>query len=518
MTDSSLMYAALAIGGGLLGFLISWLIEYRKVVRATQKVEQILRNAKREAANVLRDAQLEAKDTILKSRTEFEREMREAKKDLSQTERRLQQRQSQLDKKIEQVEQRDKEFQNRERELKRQMDKSQESEARYESLLQEQLKKLESIAVMTQVEAKEELKERLLTQARNETGMLMRKIEEEATAEANRKAQKIIGIAIQRCAADTVAESTVSVVALSGDEMKGRIIGREGRNIKAIEQATGVDLIIDDTPEAVILSCFDPIKREIARLSLERLVTDGRIHPARIEDVVNKVRKDMDRTIQEAGEKAAIELGCDGIHPEIIKLLGRLKYRTSYSQNVLLHSIEVAYLCSMMASELGLDPKVARRAGLLHDIGKAVSHEIDGPHAAIGADIGRRYNEKPIIVNCIASHHEDVEAESVIATLVAAADALSASRPGARTEMLEAYVKRLQQLEEIANSFKGVDKTFAIQAGREIRVAVLPDAISDSATYLLAKDIARKIETEMAYPGEIKVTVIRETRVTEVAR
>lgn len=516
--SSTLIYLALALGGGALGFFATWFVESRKVVKTIQRAEQIIKGAKKEAADVVRDGQLESKDIILRARNEFEREVREAKKDLAQTERRLQQRQSQLDKKMEQVDQRDKEFQKKEQDLKRQADKAQEALNRYESMMQDEIKKLESIAVMTREEAKAELKERLLEQARNETGMLMKKIEDEATAEAGRKAQKIIGLAIQRCAADSVAESCVSVVALSGDEMKGRIIGREGRNIKAIEQATGVDLIIDDTPEAVILSSFDPIKREVARLSLERLVTDGRIHPARIEDVVNKVKKDVDRTIQEAGEKAVLEVGCDAVHPEIIRLLGRLKFRTSYSQNVLNHSIEVAFLCGMMASELGLDPKVARRAGLLHDIGKAVTHEVEGPHAAIGADFARRYNEKPLIINAIASHHEDVEAESVTATLVAAADSLSASRPGARIEMLEAYVKRLEQLEGIANSFKGVDKTFVMQAGREIRVSVLPDHISDGATYLLAKDIAKKIESEMAYPGEIKVTVIRETRVTETAK
>ncbi|MBI3794605.1 MAG: ribonuclease Y [Nitrospinae bacterium] len=516
--NSILIYAAIALGGVAVGWLVSWFVESRKAVKSTQQAEQIIKSAKKEAADVVRDGQLEAKDTILKGRNELAREIREAKSDQSQIERRLQQRQSQMDKRIEQVEQRDREFQGKEKEVKRLADKATEAASRYDALLQDQLKKLESIAVMTQSEAKEELKTRLLDQARNESGILMKKIEEEATTEANRKAQKIIGLAIQRCAADTVAESSVSVVALSGDEMKGRIIGREGRNIKAIEQATGVDLIIDDTPEAVILSSFDPIKREVARLSLERLVTDGRIHPARIEDVVNKVKKDVERTIIEAGEKAVMEVGCDAVHPEILRLLGRLKFRTSYSQNVLLHSVEVAFLCGMMASELGLDPKVARRAGLLHDIGKAVTHEIEGPHAAIGADFARRYNEKPIIINAIASHHEDVEAESVTATLVAAADSLSASRPGARIEMLEAYVKRLEQLEGIANSFKGVDKTFVMQAGREIRVSVIPETISDGATYLLAKDIAKKIESEMAYPGEIKVTVIRETRVTETAK
>ncbi len=513
-----IIYAVIGIVGLGIGFGISALIEQSKAGKAKQQADQVVNGARKEAAGIVRDAKLEAKDTILKARNEFEREMREAKKDLAQNERRLQQRQSHMDKKLDQVEQREKEFEQREETLKRQMDKARDAEGRYEAMLQDQIRKLEHIAAMTQTEAKEELKERLLTTTRNECGILMKKIEEEATAEATRKAQRIISIAIQRCSADTVSESTVSVVSLTGDEMKGRIIGREGRNIKAIEQATGVDLIIDDTPEAVILSSFDPVKREVARLALERLVTDGRIHPARIEDVVNKVRKELDRTIQEAGEKAVMEVGADGVHPEIIKLLGRLKYRTSYSQNVLLYSVEVAFLCGMMAVEMGLDPKIARRCGLLHDIGKAATHEIEGSHAAIGADFARRYNEKPIVVNAIASHHEDVEADTVYATLVAAADTLSASRPGARTEMLEAYVKRLQQLEEIANSFKGVEKTFAIQAGREIRVAVVPEVIGDGATYLLAKDIAKKIEHEMSYPGEIKVTVIRETRVTETAK
>jgi ribonuclease Y len=371
---------------------------------------------------------------------------------------------------------------------------------------------------MSREEAISELKEYLYTQARNEAAMTIKKIDDQTQAQAQKNAQKVIGLAIQRCAADSVAESTVSVVALEGDEMKGRIIGREGRNIKAIETLTGVDLIIDDTPEAVILSCYDPIKREIARRALEKLIHDGRIHPARIEDIVNKVKKDLDRSIQEEGEKAALEVGCDGLHIEIIKLLGRLKYRTSYSQNILLHSKEVAYLTGMMAAEMGLDEKLARRAGLLHDIGKATSHEVEGKHSLIGGDVARRYSEHETVINAIESHHEDVEATSVISTLVAAADALSASRPGARTEMLQAYVKRLEQLEEITNSFNGVEKTYAIQAGREIRVSVIPDKIDDGKAHLLAKDIAQKIESEMSYPGEIKVTVIREMRVTEFAR
>ncbi|MDH5542796.1 MAG: ribonuclease Y [Nitrospinota bacterium] len=515
---STLTYFGISLAAFGLGFAVNWLIESRKIMKAKNKAAQILRNAKKDADNIMRDSLLESKEAILKVRNEFEKEMRESKREQMNTDRRLQQRQNTLDRKLDQIEQRENEFEAREKELQHQMDKAKASEKRYEDMLSEQIARMEKIANMSSTEAKDELKNQLYEQARNESAMTIKKIDDQAKAEAHIKAQKTIGLAIQRCAADTVAESTVSVVPLEGDEMKGRIIGREGRNIKAIETLTGVDLIIDDTPEAVILSCYDPIKREIARRALEKLIHDGRIHPARIEDIINKVKKELDRAIIEEGEKAALEVGCDGIHPEIIKSLGRLKYRTSYSQNVLLHSKEVAYLAGMMAAELGLDEKVARRAGLLHDIGKATSHEVEGKHTTIGADLARRYQEKPIVINSIESHHEDVEAESVIATLVAAADALSASRPGARSEMLEAYVKRLKQLEEITNSFAGVEKTFAIQAGREIRVSVLPDKIDDGKAYILAKDIAKKIENEMSYPGEIKVTVIRETRVTEFAR
>jgi len=516
--DVTTIYVLIGFGSFIGGFILKWAIEAQKITKARQKAEQIIQNARKEGSNIKRDAILESKEAILKVRNEFEKEMREGKREQMAQERRLQQRTSGLDRKFDQLDQREKELQRREKELRRQQEKASNAERRYEVMIGEQLKKLEIISMMTREEAKEELKAQLLQEARNECGLHMKKIEEDATAKAMQKAQKIIGLAIQRCAADTVAESTVSIVNLTGDEMKGRIIGREGRNIKALEMATGVDLIIDDTPEAVILSSYDPIKRETARIVLERLIADGRIHPARIEDMVVKVKKEIDRSVQEAGEKAAIEVGCDNIHPEIIKLLGRLKYRTSYSQNVLLHSKEVAFLCGMMAAELGLDQKIARRAGLLHDIGKATSHEVEGGHAEIGGDLARRYNEKPIIVNSIASHHEDVEPESVIATLVAAGDALSASRPGARSEMLAAYIKRLEKLEAISNSFNGVEKTFAIQAGREIRVSVVPETIDDGKAYLLAKDIAKKIENEMVYPGEIKVTVVRETRVTEFAR
>ncbi|GMT42898.1 MAG: ribonuclease Y [bacterium] len=511
-------YGIVGMVSAAAGFFLCRSQESKKLKNASNDAGKIISNAEKEAENLRRAAQLESRDAALKARNEFERKMRGAKKDLMRSERRLQQRANNIDRKFDQIEQREKEFNQKEKELGVQTEKAQESENRYRKLVLEEQQNLERISSMTSEEAKNELKEQLLAATRNENAIMMKKLEDEAVRDANMKAQKIIGLSIQRCAADTVAEATVSVVALSGDEMKGRIIGREGRNIKALEMATGVDLIIDDTPEAVILSSFDPVKREVARISLERLVTDGRIHPARIEDVVKKVKKEMERNIKDEGERAAMEVGCDGVHPELTRLLGSLKYRTSYSQNVLLHSKEVAYLCGMMAAELGLDQRMARRAGLLHDIGKAATHEVEGKHSQIGMDLARRYKEKPLVVNAIGAHHEDIEAESTIAILVAASDALSASRPGARTEMLENYVKRLRGLEKIGNSFDGVEKTFAIQAGREIRVTVLPEMVNDSLTHLLAKDIAKKIEAELAYPGEIKVTVIRETRVTEVAR
>ncbi len=514
----------IAVGGAvgvaalITGFLVSRLIERRKIQRALSDADKIISDSEKEADNIRRNAQLEAKDAAFKTKQTLEREKRNAKKELMQYERRLQQRSASFDKKFDNVEQREKEYLQKEKDLIKQTDKAKNSESRYEAMLLEERNNLEKISSLSSEEAKQELKEQLIAETRNENAMMLKKIENEAITEGTKRAQNIIGLAMQRCAADTVSEATVSMVPLSGDEMKGRIIGREGRNIKAIETATGVNLIVDDTPEAVVLSSFDPVKREIARMSLEKLVNDGRIHPARIEDVVNKVKKEMERKIREEGEKAAMDVGCEGVHPELIKLLGRLKYRTSYSQNVLLHSIEVAYLCGMMAAELGLDQRMARRSGLLHDIGKAATHEIEGKHSQIGMDFARRHGEKPLIVNAIGAHHEDIEPESPIAPLVAAADALSASRPGARTEMLENYVKRLRNLENIGNSFNGVEKTFAIQAGREIRVTVIPDTVNDSAAHILAKDIAKKIETDMAYPGEIKVTVIRETRVTEFAR
>jgi ribonuclease Y len=398
------------------------------------------------------------------------------------------------------------------------MEKVTEKEQEFQQLINKEMQQLENISGMTSAQAKEELKIKLSQEARLESAGILKKIEEEAKEKANEKARHIISLAVQRCSPDFVAETTISIVDLPSDDMKGRIIGREGRNIRAIEVATGVDLIVDDTPEAVTISCFDPIKRITAKMAIERLMGDGRIHPAKIEEIVEKVKRDLNNTIKEEGEKAAFEVGIEGLKPEMIKLLGRLQYRTSYSQNVLQHSKEVAFLAGMMAAELGLDQKVAKRAGLLHDIGKSVDHQTEGTHTQIGVDIARRYNESKIVINAIGSHHGDCEAESPIAILVAAADALSASRPGARREMLETYIKRLEQLEKIGESFKGVEKTFAIQAGREIRVIVEPGKISDQEATFLAKDIAKKIETEMAYPGEIKVTVIRETRSIEFAR
>lgn len=391
-------------------------------------------------------------------------------------------------------------------------------EEELKALIEEEKKKLEEVAHMSEGEARELLLSRVEEEAREEAARILMRVEAETKEEAKRRSQEILALAISRCAVEFVTEKTVSVVPLPSEEMKGRIIGREGRNIRAFEAATGVDVLIDDTPEVVVLSCFNPIRREIARIALERLVADGRVHPARIEEVVRKVEEEMEVTIKETGEKAAFDVGVYGLHPELIKLLGKLKYRTSYTQNVLQHSIEVAFICGVMAGELGLDVKKAKRAGLLHDIGKAVDYEQEGPHALIGADLARKYGEDEEIVNAIAAHHEDVEAKSVLAILVQAADAVSSARPGARRELLETYIKRLQDLENIAYSFEGVQKAYAIQAGREVRIMVDSGKISDEEAVLLARDIARKIESEMKFPGVIKVTVIRETRAVEYAK
>ncbi|MBI4666664.1 MAG: ribonuclease Y [Nitrospinae bacterium] len=515
------VFAALAAGVGL-GFAIRKNVGGKQaeetVNAAKNEAGQILTHAKKEAETITKEASLVAKEAALKAQAEFDVKITERKNEIEQLEKRLLNREKILDKKLEQTERQERELARKETrvtEIEKSLAKKEEE---YGQLVEDQISKLQQVSGMTPDEAKEELKERLLETARLESAMVIKKIEDQAKSEGTERAQKIIANAIQRYASDYVAENTVSVVDLPSDEMKGRIIGREGRNIRALEVATGVDLIIDDTPNAVILSCFDPVKREVARLTLERLIHDGRIHPGRIEDTVEKMTKEVNNLIREEGEKACFELGVDGIHPELIKILGRLKFRTSYSQNVLRHSIEVGFLAGIMAAELGQNVKLAKRAGLLHDIGKALDHNVEGTHTQIGFDVARRHNEPKVVLNSIASHHEDVPAESVIAVLVAAADALSASRPGARREMLENYIKRMQKLEEIGNSFGGVEKTYAIQAGREIRVVVKPETVKDSEAFFLAKDIARKIEGELAYPGEIKVTVIRETRVTDFAR
>jgi len=517
------MEMALYIVGGLIvGFVIGMAISRTSGSKQAEEMEaeaaKTVANAKAEADRLLKEARLEAKEATLQAKSRFEQKIETKKKEFDQFEGRLLHREKNLDRKIEQAERREREFSKKESRIA-QLEKNLENKnQRLDELVEQKVRKLEEISCLTAEEAKAEIKEALFNETRLEATSTIRQIEEEAVAQATEKANYIIAESIQRYANDYVAENTVSVVDLPSDEMKGRIIGREGRNIRALEVATGCDLIIDDTPNAVVLSCFDPVKREVARRTLEKLIKDGRIHPGRIEEIVNKMTKELNNHMREEGEKAVFELGLDGIHPEVVKTLGRLKFRKSYSQNVLRHSIECGFLCGMMAEQLGQNIKLARRAGLLHDIGKAVDQTMEGTHTQIGVDIARRYNEPKVVINGIASHHEDVPAESIIAVLVAASDALSASRPGARREMMQNYINRMEELETIGNSFSGVERTFAIQAGREVRVVVTPDSIRDSEAFFLAKDIAKRIEGELAYPGEIKVTVIRETRVTDYAR
>ena len=454
---------------------------------------------------------LEAKEEAFKTRSEAERENRERRAELQRTERRLFQREESLDKKMEGLEQREKALARRESGVEQ-------AEADIAALHEQQLAELERISGLSMEDARDILMENAEREARHDAALLVRDIEAKAREEADRRARNIVALAIQRCAADQVAETTVSVVPLPNDEMKGRIIGREGRNIRALETATGVDLIIDDTPEAVILSGFDPVRREIARIALEKLILDGRIHPARIEETVEKARREVDAQIREAGEQAVLSTGVNGLHHELVRYLGRMRYRTSYGQNVLNHSIEVAHLAGIMAAEIGANVALAKRAGLLHDIGKSIDHEVEGSHAQIGADLAKKYRENNQIVHAIMAHHGDVEPTTIEAVLVQAADAISAARPGARRETLETYIKRLEKLEEIANSFDGVDTSFAIQAGREVRIIVKPEKVSDSDTAIMAKDIAKRIENELEYPGQIKVNVIRETRTVDYAK
>lgn len=507
--------------GALLVLFISWLRRRQRRIQvelARSTADRILEEAKKEASTVKKEAEIQARDGLLQSKQDFEREVRETRRELQALERRLINKEESLDKRVEAAEKREMELGRREAPIRAREKAVEEKGAECNRLVEESRRQLERVAGMTREEAKKSLIDQMVEEAKHESAKRIRVIEEEAREEATRKGQKIVALAIERLAGDFVAERTVTVVPLPNDDMKGRIIGREGRNIRALEAATGIDLIVDDTPESVIISGHNPIRREIARLSLEKLISDGRIHPGRIEEVVRKAEQEVDEAIREAGQKAIFDVGVHGIHPELIKLLGRLKFRYSYAQNVLLHSIEAAFICGMMAVELGLNEKQARRAALLHDIGKAVDHEVEGSHAIIGAELARKYGESPKIVNAIAAHHEDVKAETILAPLVDAADALSGARPGARREMLETYVRRLEELERISNSFKGVEKSYAVQAGREIRIIVQNDAVSDEEAALMSREIARKIENEMTYPGQIKVTVIREVRAVEYAR
>lgn len=485
---------------------------------AKDSAARIIEEAKIDASAIKKEAEIQAKDSVLKERAELEKEVRETRRELQNQEKRLFSKEEAIDKRLESFDKRENDLARREQSLKTREKNIEEKNLEYDRQIDEARRRLEQVAGLTRDEAKRSLIDQMVEEAKHESAKRIRVIEEEAKEEAVRKSQKIIALAIERLAGDFVAERSVTVFPLPNDELKGKIIGREGRNIRALEAATGIDLIVDDTPETVVISGHNPIRREIARLSLEKLVSDGRIHPGRIEEVVRKSEQEIDEAIREAGQKAIFDVGVHGVHPEIIKLLGRLKYRYSYAQNVLLHSIEAAFICGAMASELGLNEKQARRAALLHDIGKAVDHEVEGSHAIIGAELARKYGESPKIVNAIAAHHEDVKAETILAPLVDAADALSGARPGARREMMESYTRRLEELERIVNAFKGVEKSYAVQAGREIRIMVQHDLVSDDEAARMAREIARKIENEMTYPGQIKVTVIREMRAIDYAK
>jgi len=506
------------IVGAVIGALVRGKLGGNKIANSERTALQIVETATKEADSIRKESIIQAKDMVLQAKTEWEEEAREFRKEAQSQERRIQQKEENLDRKVEQIESRESELHKSEQFQTTREKLINEREQEIEGLINDQRIQLEHISGMSVEEAKNTLMISIESEAKHDAAKMIKQIEEEAKETADKKAKNILALTIQRYAGDYVAEKTVSVVPLPADEMKGRIIGREGRNIRAIEAATGIDLIIDDTPEAVIISGFNPVRREVARLSLEKLIADGRIHPSRIEEVVKKAEQEVEEKIREAGEQATFDVGVHGIHPEIIKLIGRLRYRTSYGQNVLQHSLEVAFLCGIMAAELGINVKEAKRAGLLHDIGKAVDHEIEGSHAVIGADLARKHGETAQIVHAIGAHHEDEKPETILAVLVQAADALSGARPGARREMLETYVKRLGDLERIGTSFPGCTSCFAIQAGREIRVLVSSDKVSDAQSHVLAKDIARKIEDEMTYPGQIKVNVIRETRAVDYAK
>jgi ribonuclease Y len=500
------------------GFFVKKFIDKNSLDSAYLKADLVKKEAEKKTEEIKKEAVLLAKAEVIRSKEIAEEEIKTQKQELNQLEKRLVLKEDNLEKRISLIEKKETDFMRRERTLVQLEKTAADKEKNAEEKLKEKISELEKVSGMTSAEAKNTLINSITEEAKHESAKAIKRIEDETKEIADKKAKEIIATAIQRYAGDYVAEKSISSVQLPSDEMKGRIIGREGRNIRALEAATGVDLIIDETPEAVILSSFNPVKREIARLSLERLISDGRIHPARIEEIVGKVEEELNQAMKESGEQATFDVGIHGVHPELLKLLGRLKYRTSYSQNVYNHSIEVAFLCGIMASELNINVKQAKRAGLLHDIGKAVDHEVEGSHAVIGADLARKFGESPKVIHAIAAHHFDEEPNSVLAVLVSAADALSAARPGARKEMFETYVKRLEDLESIANSFSGVAKSYVIQAGREIRAIVQSQKITDEDSVMLSKDIAKKIEATMQYPGQIKVTVIRETRATEFAK
>ena len=513
-----------AVGFGV-GFKYRENVTEKKIGRTEEYAKHLYDDAVKKADEYKKEKVLEAKEEILKAKAENdrekaenEREMRERRTEIQRTERRLVQREETLDKKANNLEAREDSLNKKEEALSEHKAELVRREGEIEELKKKQEQELERVAAMSQDEARQIIIERVQKEAFHDAAASVRDIESRAKEEGEKKARNIIALAIQRCAADHVAETTVSVINLPNDDMKGRIIGREGRNIRALESATGVDLIIDDTPEAIIVSAFDPVRREIARIAVEHLIMDGRIHPARIEEMVEKARKEVDNQIREAGENAVFETQQHGIHHELVKLLGRLRYRTSYGQNVLKHAIEVSHLAGLMAAELGADVQLAKRAGLLHDIGKAVDHEAEGTHVTLGGELARKYHESPDVIHAILAHHNDIEPQTVEAVLVQAADAISAARPGARRESLENYIKRLEKLEEIATSFEGVEKCYAIQSGREVRIMVKPDDVSDEGTKVLAKEIAKRIEKEMEYPGQIRVNVIRETRSTEYAK
>lgn len=500
-----------AVVGVAVGFVISRYLVNASSKKAAEEAEQLVSDAKRQAETLRREAVVEAKDEVLKMKQEAQAENKERMREVRNAENRINQREESLDRRVESLDAREHQLSSMQGQVERR-------ERDLKSAIQEVNVQLERVAGMTPDEAKRELLDSLRDEVTHESAAIIREAEQRTKLEADKKSREILSLAIQRVAADHSAETTVKTIHIPSDDLKGRIIGREGRNIRSFEQLTGVNLLIDDTPECVTISCFDPVRREVGRVTMENLIADGRIHPARIEEMYAKAEKQVNQQVQEAGEQATFDVGIHDLHPELVRTLGRLRFRTSFGQNVLNHSLEVAYLCGVMAAELGLDPVPAKRAGLLHDLGKAIDHEIEGPHAVIGADLARRFGEKPEIVHAIEAHHADVEPNSVLDVLVQAADAVSAARPGARKESLESYIKRLEKFEEIANAHKGVERTYAMQAGREIRVMVVPDQVDEAAAVVLAHDIAKQIEDEMQYPGQVKVVVIRESRAVDYAK